>query len=39
MKALNDRESRAEQMLQSASGFLQEGDRRMAKGVAEEGHG
>ena len=36
VKALNDRESRAEQMLQSASGFLQEGDRRMAKGLAEK---
>ena len=35
VKELNDRESRAEQMLQSASGFLQEGDRRMAKGLAE----
>ena len=36
VKELNDRESRAEQMLQSASGFLQEGDRRMAKGLAEK---
>ena len=36
VKTLNDRESRAEQMLQSASGFLQEGDRRMAKGLAEK---
>ena len=36
VKELNDRELRAEQMLQSASGFLQEGDRRMAKGLAEK---
>ena len=36
VKALNDRESRAEQMLQSDSGVLQEGDRRMAKGLAEK---
>ena len=36
VKELNDRESRAEQMLQSASGFLQEGDRRMAKGLAKK---
>ena len=36
VKELNDRESRAKQMLQSASGFLQEGDRRMAKGLAEK---
>ena len=36
VKELNDRESRAEQVLQSASGFLQEGDRRMAKGLAEK---
>ena len=36
VKELNDRESRTEQMLQSASGFLQEGDRRMAKGLAEK---
>ena len=28
-------ESRAEQILQSASGFLEEGDKRMAKGLAE----
>ena len=36
VKTLHDRVSRAEQMLQSASGFLQEGDRRMAKGLAEK---
>ena len=36
VKELNNRESRAEQMLQSTSGFLQEGDRRMAKGLAEK---
>ena len=36
MKELNDRESRAEQMLQSASGFLQEGYRKVAKGLAEK---
>ena len=34
MKDLDARESRAEQMLQSASGFLEEGDKRMAKGLA-----
>ena len=28
-------ESRAEQILESASGFLEEGDKRMAKGLAE----
>ena len=35
MKDLDARESRAEQILQSASGFLEEGDKRMAKGLAE----
>ena len=35
MKDLDARESRAEQVLQSASGFLEEGDKRMAKGLAE----
>ena len=36
VKELNDRESKTEEMLQSASGFLQEGDRRMAEGLAEK---
>ena len=36
MKDLGARESRAEQVLQSASGFLEEGDKRMAKGLAEK---
>ena len=35
MKDLDARESRAEQILESASGFLEEGDKRMAKGLAE----
>ena len=35
MKDLDARESRAEQKLESASGFLEEGDKRMAKGLAE----
>ena len=35
MKDLDARESRAEQILQSASGLLEEGDKRMAKGLAE----
>ena len=35
MKDLDARESRVEQILQSASGFLEEGDKRMAKGLAE----
>ena len=35
MKDLDARESRAEQILQSASGFLEEGDKGMAKGLAE----
>ena len=35
MKDLDARESRAEQILQSTSGFLEEGDKRMAKGLAE----
>ena len=35
MKDLDARESRAEQILQSASRFLEEGDTRMAKGLAE----
>ena len=34
MKYLDARESRAEQILLSASGFLEEGDKRMAKGLA-----
>ena len=36
MKDLDARESRAEQILQSASGFLEEGDKRMGKGLAEK---
>ena len=36
MKDLDARESRAEQILQSTSGFLEEGDKRMAKGLAEK---
>ena len=36
MKDLDARESRAEKILQSASGFLEEGDKRMAKGLAEK---
>ena len=35
MKDLDARQLRAEQILQSASGFLEEGDKRMAKGLAE----
>ena len=35
MKDLDAGESRAEQILQSASGFLEEGGKRMAKGLAE----
>ena len=35
MKDLDARESRAEQILQSASGFLAEGDKRMAKGLVK----
>ena len=35
MKDLDARESRAEQIIQSASGFLEEGDKRMAKRLAE----
>ena len=35
MKDLDARESRAEQILQSASGFLEEGDKRIAEGLAE----
>ena len=35
MKDLDARQSRAEWILQSASGFLEEGDKRMAKGLAE----
>ena len=35
MEDLDARESRAEQILQSASGFLEGGDKRMAKGLAE----
>ena len=35
MKDQDARESRAEQILQSASGFLEEWDKRMAKGLAE----
>ena len=35
MKDLDARESRAKQILQSASGFLEEGDKRIAKGLAE----
>ena len=35
MKELDARESRAEQILESASEFLEEGDKRMAKGLAE----
>ena len=35
LKDLDVRESRAEQILQSASGFLEEGDKRMANGLAE----
>ena len=34
MKDLDARESRTEQILESASGFLEEGDNRMAKGLA-----
>ena len=36
VKELNDRESRLNRCCQSASGFLQEGDRRMAKGLARK---
>ena len=35
MKDLDASESRAEQILQLASGFLKEGDKRMTKGLAE----
>ena len=35
MKDLDASESRAEQILQSTSGFLEEGDKKIAKGLAE----
>ena len=36
IKELNERESKAEEMLQSACAFLEEGYKRMAKGVADK---
>ena len=36
IKELDERESKAEEMLQSACAFLEEGDERMAKGVADK---
>ena len=35
MKDLDAKDSRTERILQSASGFLEKGDKRMAKGLAE----
>ena len=36
IKELDERESKAEEMLQSACAFLGEGNERMAKGVADK---
>ena len=36
IKELNERESKAEEMLQSACAFLEEGNERVAKGVADK---
>ena len=36
IKELDERESKAEEMLQSACAFLEEGNERMAKGVADK---
>ena len=36
IKELNERESKAEEMLQSVCAFLEEGNERMAKGVADK---
>ena len=36
IKELNEMESKAEEMLQSACAFLEEGNERMAKGVADK---
>ena len=36
IKELDERESKAEEMLQSACAFLEEGNERMAKGIADK---